>query len=59
MTDEPAQSSTPIRLPAPAAAQDIAAEPARSNASEEERKRASIAEEEQPEEKMKTDTQMR
>ena len=64
MTDEPevlplppAQSSTPIRLPEPAAAQDIAAEPAPATptrAAEE----SKHCEEEQPEEKMKTDTQM-
>ena len=64
MTDEPevlplppAQSSTPIRPPEPAAAQDIAAEPAPATpagAAEE----SKHCEEEQPEEKMKTDTQM-
>ena len=64
MTDDPemlplppAQSSMPSRLPEPAAAQDIAAEPApaapagRADESKQ-------CEEEQPEEKMKTDTQM-
>ena len=64
MTDElevlplpSAQSSTPIRLPEPAAAQDIAAEPAPATPTggAEESKHC---EEEQPEEKMKTDTQM-
>ena len=64
MTDEPevlllppAQSSTPIRLPEPAAAQDIAAEPAPATPAggAEESKHC---EEEQPVEKMKTDTQM-
>ena len=64
MTDEPevlplppAQSSTPIRLPEPAAAQDMAAEPAPATPTggAEESKHC---EEKQPEEKMKTDTQM-
>ena len=64
MTDDPevlplppAQSSTPIRLPEPAAAQEKAAEPAPATptgGAEESRH----CEEEQPEEKMKTDTQM-
>ena len=64
MTDDPgvlplppAQSSTPIRLPEPAAAHDIAAEPAPATptgGAEESRH----CEEEQPEEKMKTDSQM-
>ena len=64
MTDDPgvlplppAQSSTPIRQPEPAAAQEKAAEPAPATptgGAEESRH----CEEEQPEEKMKTDTQM-
>ena len=64
MTDDPevlplppAQSSMPSRLPEPTAAQDIAAEPAPATPAggAEESKHC---EEEQPEEKMKTDTQM-
>ena len=63
MTDDPGvlplppQSSTPIRLPEPAAAQEKAAEPAPATPAggAEENKHC---EEEQPEEKMKTDTQM-